>query len=146
MSSTDDGPPPEVPLEVPPPTMTARLAAAALLLEAFVVFLATLVATRFVAAPAQPGGPSVTAVLVVGGVLALVFLLASGVVRRPGGVAVGTVLQGVLVALGFVVPAMFVVGLLFAGLWAWLVWIGQRVDRDRRRWAADLAAGGTGRP
>ena len=45
-----------------------------------------------------------------------------------------------------VVTSMFLVGLLFAGLWAWLVWIGRKVDRDRRRWAAELAAGGRGGP
>ena len=139
----DGGAPEEGPLEVPPPTMTARLAAATLLLEAFVVFFATLVASRLITGP---GGPSVGAVFAVGGGLALVFLLASGVARRPGGVALGTGLQVVLVSLGFFVTSMFLVGLLFAGLWAWLVWIGRKVDADRRRWAADLASGGTGGP
>ncbi len=139
----DGGPAPEGPLEVPPPTMTPRLAAATLLLESFVVFFATLVASRLLTVP---GGPSVGAVFAVGGGLAVVFLLASGVARRPGGVALGTGLQVVLVALGVFVPVMFAVGLLFAGLWFWLVSIGRRVDRDRRRWAADLASGGTGGP
>ena len=139
----DGGPAEEAPLEVPPPTMTPRLAAATLLLESFVVFFATIVASRLIT---TPDGPSVGAVFAVGSGLAVVFLLASGLARRPWGVALGTGLQVVLVSLGFVVTSMFLVGLLFAGLWAWLVWIGRKVDRDRRRWAADLASGGTGRP
>ena len=65
--------------------------------------------------------------------------------RRPGGVLVGTVLQVLLVATGVFVPAMFGVGAIFALMWFWLVGIGRKVDADRRRWAADLAAGGTGK-
>ncbi len=131
----------DAPLEVPPPTMTVRLASATLLLEAFIVFFATIVASRFVAVP---GGPSVGAVFAVGGAMAVAFVLAGGVVRRPGGIALGTGLQVLLIALGFLVPSMFFVGALFAALWFWLVSIGRRVDRDRRAWAADLAAGGSG--
>ena len=133
----------DAPLEVPPPTMTPRLAATTLLLEAFVVFFATLVASRLLTGP---GGPSVGAVFAVGGALTVVFVLATGVVRRPGGLVVGTGLQVVLVALGVLVPVMFLVGAVFAALWFWLVGIGRRIDRDRRAWAADLAAGGTGGP
>lgn len=134
--------PDEGPLEVPPPTMTPRLASAGLLLEAFVVFFATIVASRFLP---DAGRASVVGVFAVGGVLTLLFLLASGVVRRPGGLALGVGLQVLLVVLGVFVPVMFIVGAGFAALWGWLVGIGQRVDRDRRAWAADLAAGGTGR-
>lgn len=127
--------------EVPPPTMTVRLMAAALGLEAVVVFFAALTAIGL----SDGTGPSRTALLVGGSVLAVVFVLAAGLVRRPGGVAIGWALQLVLVALGFVVTAMFVVGVLFTLMWLWFLALGRRVDADRRRWAADLAAGGTGR-
>jgi len=118
--------------------MTATLTAVLLLLEAFLVFFATLVAVTLL-----PGstGPSSGAVWAVGLALALVCLVAAGLTRRPGGLAVGAVLQGVLVATGFVVPAMFVVGAGFVLLWLWLVRVGRRIDADRRRWARRLAEG-----
>ncbi len=136
--SADDGE-----LVVPPPNITVRLAAAALGLEAVVVFFAALVAVGLTV-PGD-GGLSRTALLVGGVVLAVVFVLAAGIVRRPGGIAIGWVLQLVLVALGLVVPVMFVMGVLFAAMWLWFLRIGTKIDGDRRRWAADLAAGGTGR-
>ena len=127
--------------EVPPPTMTVRLMAAALGLEAVVVFFAALTAIGL----SDGTGPSRTTLLVGGAVLAVVFVLGAAVVRRPGGAAIGWALQAVLVALGFVVSAMFAVGALFTLMWLWFLRLGHRVDADRRRWAADLAAGGTGR-
>ncbi|WP_092860875.1 DUF4233 domain-containing protein [Quadrisphaera sp. DSM 44207] len=122
---------------MPPPVMTARLAATVLLMEALLAFFATLVAFALVAGQ---GGLGRGQVWVVGLALALAFLVAAGLVRRPGGLVVGTVLQGVLIATGVVVPAMFLVGALFAGLWLWIVSVGRRIDADRRRWARDLAA------
>ncbi len=138
IDGTDDGE-----LVVPPPNITVRLAAAALGLEAVVVFFAALVAIGLTV-PAEDG-LSRTTLLVGGLVLAVVFVLAAGIVRRPGGIAIGWVLQLVLIALGLVVPVMFVLGALFLLMWLWFLRLGKRVDGDRRRWAADLAAGGTGR-
>lgn len=131
----------DAPLAVPPPTMTPRLLAAALALEAIVVFFAALTAVGL----SDGTGPSRATLLIGGGALAVVFLLGAAVVRRPGGVAIGWALQLVLIATGLVVTAMFVVGALFALMWLWFLALGHRVDTDRRRWAADLAAGGTGR-
>lgn len=130
-------------LVVPPPNIRVRLAAAALALEAVVVFFAALVAIGLTV-PGE-GGLSRTTLLVGGLVLAAVFILGAGIVRRPGGIAIGWVLQLVLIALGLVVPVMFVIGALFLLMWLWFLRLGTRVDGDRRRWAADLAAGGTGR-
>lgn len=124
---------------MPPPTMTARLAAVVLLLEAFAVFFATLVASALL--PSE--GYSRGAVWGVGLALVVVCALASGAARRPGGVAVGTAVQVLLVLAGIPLPAMIVVGVGFAALWWWLVAIGRRVDADRRRWATDLAEGRT---
>jgi hypothetical protein len=113
--------------------MTARLAATVLLLEAFAVFFGTLVAAALL--PPQ-GRWSTAQVWAAGGALAVVCLLVSGLVRRPAGIALGWLVQGLLVASGVFVPAMFAVGVVFAALWAWLVAIGRRIDADRRRWAA----------
>lgn len=109
--------------------MTYRMAAATLGLEAFLVFFATLVA---VALSDLPDG----AVWAGGSGLAVACVLGAGVVRRPGGMAVGWVLQVLVLATGFFVPAMFVMGGVFVAMWAWLLLVGRRIDRDRAAWAA----------
>ncbi len=104
--------------------MRARLAATCLALEAFLVFFATLAASAVSDLPDRT-------VWVGGGVLTLVCLLTAGVVRRPGGIAVGWVVQALVVATGLVLPAMVVLGLVFAGLYGWFVVLGGRIDRER---------------
>ncbi len=49
--------------------------------------------------------------------LAVVFLLGAAVTRRPWGIAVGSVLQVVLLATGFMIATMFLVGALFIAVW-----------------------------
>lgn len=109
--------------------MTARMGAATLALEAFLVFFATLVAVTLVDLPNST-------LWAAGGGLALACLLGAGLVRRPGGIALGWVLQLAVLATGFWVPAMFVMGAVFTAMWAWLLSIGRRIDRDRAAWAA----------
>nr|WP_255480300.1 DUF4233 domain-containing protein [Quadrisphaera sp. RL12-1S] len=123
--------------------MTARLASTTLLLEAFAVLFGTMVAAAFL--PGQGVGRGWT--WGVGLALVVVCVVASGAARSPRGVAVGTAVQLLLVVVGaglalVVVDAgvaALVVALGFAALWWWLVSIGHRIDRDRRRWAAQLA-------
>lgn len=120
--------------------MTARLAAAVLVLEAFLVFFATLVATRTATLP--------DAVLWSGGLgLVAVCVLAAGAVRRPGGLVLGTVVQAAILLTGIWVPLMWALGAVFLGVWCWLVSIGRRIDRDRAAWPAwsDQAEPGPGR-
>ncbi len=107
-----------------PGRTTARMAALVLCLESLLVFFATLVAFRLSHLPAST--------VWIGGLgLAVVCLLVSGVVRRPGGMAIGGVVQLLVLATGVVVPAMWVTGAVFVILWLWLGWIGQRIDRSR---------------
>lgn len=112
------------------------MAAATLALEAFVVFFAMLAALRLtdLSAATVWGG---------GGVLALACVGAAGVVRRPGGMALGWALQVVLLATGLVVPAMFGLGAVFLAMWVWLLWIGRRIDLDRAGWAGPEPAEST---
>lgn len=63
-----------------------------------------------------------------------------GAVTRPGGVALGWALQIALVAAGFVVPMMFVLGVLFAGLWWASVHYGRKIDEAKARFAAQAEA------
>ncbi len=104
--------------------MRARLAATGLALEAFLVFFATLAASALSDLPGRT-------LWIGGGVLILVCLLAAGVVRRPGGIAIGWVVQVLVIATGFVLPAMAVLGVVFAALYGWFVVLGGRIDRER---------------
>ncbi|MHA6694451.1 DUF4233 domain-containing protein [Homoserinimonas sp. A520] len=61
--------------------------------------------------------------------LIVVLAAASRVMDKPWGVWIGHALQLVLIAFGFVLPAMFFVGALFAGLWIYCFYAGRRLDR-----------------
>ena len=116
--------------------MRNRLAAICLVLEAFVVFFATLAAVPFVATE-RP------AVWVAGTALALVCLVGAGLVRFRGGLVLGSVLQVLVLATGFWVPAMFFLGIVFAAIWVWFLVLGRRIDSDRAaQAAADASEGG----
>lgn len=107
-------------------TRSARqqFAATILVLEAFVVGFAALVAFGLRAAdPAVIWG--------LGGGLALSLVLAAGVLGRPGGYVVGSVLQVAVLAVGVVVPMMWVVGGVFVILWIVALRLGGRIDRER---------------
>jgi len=93
---------------------------AILLLEAIVVALAIPVALAV-----DDRGPTSAIVL---GVLAILLALGSGAVRRPRGVAVGWVLQVLVLLSGLVVPAMAVLGLIFLGVWVLGVIYGAKGD------------------
>ena len=58
-------------------------------------------------------------------------LLAAGLVRRPGGVLLGFAVQVAALALGVLVPMMFLLGLVFLGLYAGSCVLGERIDREK---------------
>jgi hypothetical protein len=105
------------------------LCASTLISEAFVIGLAGLVAMNL-------SGYSTAAVWTVSGVAMALCVLLCGMVGRPGGVAIGWVLQFGLVASGFVVSTMFFLGVAFAGLWWAAVHYGRRIDEFKARNAA----------
>ncbi|MCB0915354.1 MAG: DUF4233 domain-containing protein [Actinobacteria bacterium] len=63
-----------------------------------------------------------------GGGLAVMCLVGAGLVRRPFGVALGWVIQGLIIATGLLVPVMFALGAVFALLWWSAVHFGRRAD------------------
>jgi hypothetical protein len=97
------------------------LAPAILLLEAIVVGLAIPVALMV-------DGGGARAAWVLGG-LAVLLVLASGVARRPQGVAIGWVCQVLVLLSGILVPAMAFVGLVFLAVWVVAVIYGGKADR-----------------
>jgi hypothetical protein len=100
------------------------LAATMLVLEAFVLIFAALVAKDL-------SDLSTGQALGGGGVLAGLCLLTAGLLRWRAGYVVGWVLQLALVLTGVVVPMMFGIGLLFTALWVAALVIGSRIERER---------------
>ncbi len=71
--------------------------------------------------------------------LAVLCLITAGLLRRPWAFLLGHAVQVGAICLGFVVPVMFLVGAMFAGLWALAYFVGRRIEADRARWAAEAA-------
>ena len=99
--------------------------AALLVLEAIVVGLALLVLPKF-GVGATPLGVALIGGVVVG------MVVASGLQRRPWGLALALGLQVATIACGLLVPALAVVGLVFAAVWAGILLMARDV---RRRYA-----------
>lgn len=100
------------------------MCAAVLSLEAITLGLTTPVMITIA------GIPTGTA-LAVGLGLALVCVLAAGLLRKEWAYGLGHVIQVAAVALGFVVPLMFVLGPIFALLWGTAYWLGLKIERER---------------
>jgi hypothetical protein len=64
--------------------------------------------------------------------LALLAIVAAGLLRNQVGYALGWVVQVGAVGLGFVVPVMFVLGLAFAGFWVMAIVLGRRIEEAKR--------------
>ncbi len=78
---------------------------------------------------------------VASGALGLSFALAAGLVRRPGGYVVGSVLQVPLPLAGLVlgVGSLVAIGVVFGGLWVVALQLGGRIDRERAERAREGA-------
>lgn len=104
-----------------------------LLSEAFVVLFAALAAFGLdLAAPAVVFG--------VGGLVMFWCALAAALLRGRAGYVLGSLVQLVLIASGFVIAMMFAVGAVFAILWIVALRSGRRIDVEREeRYQAELA-------
>lgn len=71
--------------------------------------------------------------------LAVLCVLTAGLLRHSWAYVVGHVLQVGAISLGFVVPIMFLVGTMFAALWASAYLLGRKIESDKARWAAEEA-------
>ncbi|MFF1809031.1 DUF4233 domain-containing protein [Streptomyces sp. NPDC058251] len=109
------------------------LCASTLIGEFFVIGFAGLVAMK------DPDLSRPTVWTVSGVVMALSVLLC-GMITRPGGVQLGWALQIALIASGFVVPSMFILGAIFAALWWASVHYGRKIDEAKARFAAQAQA------
>ena len=116
-----------------------RLCSTVLGMEAVVVLLAIVPAKTLEHVSAG------TAALVGGGIALLAILLA-GVVGRPRmrwALYAGSVLQLLIIASGAMIPAMYVLGVIFTALWFTGIWLAHKVETEaaaRAREAASASA------
>ncbi|WP_329299649.1 DUF4233 domain-containing protein [Streptomyces sp. NBC_00659] len=115
------------------------LCASTLIGEFFVIGFAGLVAMK------EPDLSTATVWTVCGILMALSVLLC-GMITRPGGVQLGWALQILLIAGGFVVPSMFILGAAFAALWWASVHYGRKIDEAKARFAAQAQSPAQGEP
>lgn len=97
-----------------------------LVLEAIVVLLALLVLSKF------GGGATPLGVGIISG-LALLMIVASGVQRRPWGLPLALALQAAAIACGVLVPALGVMGVVFALVWGGLLLMRRDVAQRMAR-------------
>jgi hypothetical protein len=64
----------------------------------------------------------------IGGVGALACVLVAGLLRFRWAYVAGSALQVLLIGVGVVVPVMFFLGAVFAGLWFLALYLGRRVE------------------
>lgn len=73
-------------------------------------------------------------------VLAVLAAMASRLVKKPAGVALGWIIQAVLIASGFLEPLGFLVGIAFALVWWYAVVKGRQIDVENIRRAKEQQA------
>jgi len=127
-------PTPEPPQGPPPPaprSVRQSLASIVLGFEIIVVFLAALVIWGL--APTENGTFDLPPwiALAAGGVLILGLVATIGLLRFRWGYGVGWAIQALILASGLLNPAMYFVGAIFGGLWAYCMVVGARIDRER---------------
>lgn len=119
-----------------PGQITRRLCSATLLAQALSVFFGALVAWQL--DRVTTGGTGSTP-LWGGSALAVLCLVAAGAMRSRAGIYLGWLCQVLTLASALVLPAMLLVGGIFALLWWVCLSNGLRIDADRAR--AGSAAG-----
>jgi hypothetical protein len=78
------------------------------------------------------------AAIIYGCVISFLLFVAAGLVRRPGGFVIGSVMQIAMLGFGFVLPSFFIIGVVLIGLWVAAIVVGRKGEAAR---AALLAAG-----
>ena len=113
-----------------PGKMTRRLLGVVIGTQGLAVFFGALVAWAL----AKVGGSGTSGTfLLIGSLLAVLCVLAAGLLRRPWGVTLGWLLQIATLGCALIVPAMLLVGLLFGALWLTAMIQGQKMDEHTAR-------------
>ena len=106
------------------------MCAAVLSLEAITLGLTTPVLVSV-------AGIAIGPALAIGLGLALLCILAAGMLRHDWAYVLGYVIQVAAIAMGVVIAMMFVLGAAFGALWVGADLLGRRIERERAEaWAA----------
>ena len=115
----------------------ATLGSLVMVFQSVVVFFATLVGFGLQVYP----DPAV--IWGVGLGLSVFLMIFPAVLGKPGAYLVGWILQLVVISLGVLVPLMYVLGVVFLGMWAWGMIAGGTIDKARAaKKKLDSAEGG----
>lgn len=76
--------------------------------------------------------------IIYGSIISLLLFLTAGLLKKPSGFYVGSILQIPMLTFGFFVPSFFFIGSIFIGLWAAAIIVGRKGQAAR---AALLAQG-----
>jgi hypothetical protein len=77
------------------------------------------------------------AAIIYGCVISFLLFVAAGLVRRPGGFVIGSLMQIAMLGFGFVLPSFFIIGVVLIGFWVAAIVVGRKGEAAR---AALLAA------
>ena len=105
------------PAPAAPPRGLMAVGAAGLAFEAIVMLLAIPAVTTAERGHVRVGGVVYIAAL------AVLLIVVAGVLRRRGGVAAATVVQVLVILAGVVTWPMYVVGVVFAAIWAYWLYL-----------------------
>ncbi|GAA2023911.1 hypothetical protein GCM10009819_03410 [Agromyces tropicus] len=119
-----------------PRSTRESLGSIVLTFEVVVVFLAALVIWGLSREDGGAFGLPSWAPLAAGGILIVGLAITIPLLRFEWAYVLGWALQVLLVASGLLNPAMFIVGALFGGMWAYCMIVGARIDRARAAHAA----------
>jgi len=113
-----------VPREKPARSVTELLLSIVLVLDATLIFFVALTAFGLKALEPVPA-------FVGGAVLIVLFVALARLLKRRWALWLGWALQAGLIALGFILTPMFVVGAGFAAIWTYCFIKGRQIDRSK---------------
>ena len=77
--------------------------------------------------------------IIYGSIISLLLFLTAGLLKRPSGFYIGSVLQIFMIAFGFLVPSFFFIGVIFIGLWVAAIIVGRKGEAARAALLAQAA-------
>jgi len=77
--------------------------------------------------------------IIYGSIISLLLFLTAGLLKRPSGFYIGSVLQIFMIAFGFLVPSFFFIGVIFIGLWVAAIIVGRKGEAARAAFLAQAA-------
>ena len=92
-----------------------------------------IVVILFIPAAIQESSMSFSNLIFISLGLILLSIMAMGTIKKKYGILIGYLVQIFLILLGFLVNWMFVLGLIFLGLWIMALKIGRRTDELKKK-------------